>query len=79
MSARIEGHADNTGTAVYNQWLSERRAQAVRQMMINKHGIDPGQIIAVGKGQDYPAMSNDTVEGRNANRRVELVMDTGDM
>ena len=79
VSARIEGHTDNTGTAVYNQLLSERRAQAVRQMMIDKHGIDPGQIIAVGKGQDYPAMSNDTAEGRNANRRVELVMDTGGM
>ena len=79
VSARIEGHTDNTGTAVYNQWLSERRAQAVRQMMIDKHGIDPGQIIAVGKGPDYPAMSNDTAEGRNANRRVELVMDTGGM
>ena len=79
VSARIEGHTDNTGTAVYNQWLSERRAQTVRQMMIDKHGIDPGQIIAIGKGQDYPAMSNDTAEGRNANRRVELVMDTGGM
>jgi adhesin transport system outer membrane protein len=79
VSARIEGHTDNTGTAVYNQWLSERRAQAVRQMMIDKHGIDSGQIIAVGKGQDYPAMSNDTADGRNANRRVELVMDTSGM
>ena len=75
VKATIEGHTDNTGSAAYNQLLSERRANAVRQMMIGKHGIDASQINAVGMGQNSPAMSNDTAEGRNANRRVELVMD----
>jgi adhesin transport system outer membrane protein len=75
VKAIVEGHTDNTGAMGYNQWLSERRADAVREMMIDKHGVDPGQITAVGFGQDRPAMSNDTAEGRQANRRVELVID----
>ena len=75
VKAIIEGHTDNTGTEQYNQWLSERRAESVRDMMIDKHGIDPAKITAVGMGQNSPAMSNDTAEGRSANRRVELVMD----
>ena len=75
VKAIVEGHTDNTGASAYNQWLSERRADTVREMMIDKHGVDPGQITAVGFGQDRPAMSNDSAEGRQANRRVELVID----
>jgi adhesin transport system outer membrane protein len=73
--AKVEGHTDNTGTPEYNKWLSERRATSVRQMMIDKHGVNPEQITAVGFGQDKPTADNDTVEGRQRNRRVELVLD----
>jgi hypothetical protein len=58
----------------YNRWLSQQRADAVRQMMIDKHGVDPDPIDAIGFGESRPVMSNDTAEGRNANRRVELVL-----
>ena len=75
VTATVEGHTDSTGTPEYNQWLSERRAQSVRQMLIDKHAVNPDQINAVGLGQDKPVMSNDTAEGRNANRRVELLLD----
>ncbi len=75
VKATVEGHTDNTGTPEYNQWLSERRATAIRQMLIDKHGVNPEQITAVGMGQDKPTVSNDTAEGRQSNRRVELIMD----
>jgi adhesin transport system outer membrane protein len=75
VTATVEGHTDNTGTPEYNEWLSERRATSVRQMMIDKHGVNPEQITAVGFGQDKPTADNDTAEGRQRNRRVELVMD----
>ncbi|MBT7720570.1 MAG: OmpA family protein, partial [Halieaceae bacterium] len=55
---------------------SERRANAVRDMLINEHGISPEQLVAIGRGEDYPIAGNDTAEDRARNRRVELVMDT---
>jgi outer membrane protein, adhesin transport system len=73
--ATIEGHTDSVGEAGYNQWLSERRAEAVRNMLINDHGIPAEQLVAIGRGEDYPIASNDSSEGRAQNRRVELVMD----
>lgn len=73
--ATIEGHADSTGPPVYNQWLSERRAEAVMQVLIETHGVAPDQLVAVGLGQDQPVADNATLEGRERNRRVELVMD----
>ncbi|TGD71496.1 transporter [Mangrovimicrobium sediminis] len=73
--ATIEGHTDSTGTAEYNQWLSERRASSVRDMLIREHGIPGDQLVAVGRGQTLPIADNDTVEGRARNRRVEMVMD----
>jgi adhesin transport system outer membrane protein len=75
VKATVEGHTDNTGTPEYNLWLSDRRAHAVRKMMIEDHGVDASQISAIGVGQEKPAVSNDTVEGRMANRRVELILD----
>lgn len=74
--AIVEGHADTTGTAPYNQWLSERRANAVRTMMIDKHDVKPSQISAEGYGQTRPIADNDTEEGRARNRRVDLVLDS---
>ena len=74
--ATVEGHTDSSGENNYNQWLSERRANAVRDMLINEHGIAPEQLVAIGRGEDYPIAGNDTAEDRVRNRRVELVMDT---
>lgn len=69
----IEGHTDNVGSADANQSLSEKRAAAVRQYLIDSHGIDAARLTSQGFGASRPAASNDTVEGRQQNRRVELV------
>jgi OmpA-OmpF porin, OOP family len=69
----IEGHTDNVGSAASNQSLSEKRAEAVRQYLIEKHSIDGARLTAKGLGSTKPVGSNDTPEGRQNNRRVELV------
>ncbi len=74
VQAIVEGHTDSTGTPEYNKWLSERRAESVRDMMINEHGISPDQVKAVGFGLERPVADNATREGRERNRRVELVL-----
>lgn len=68
---RITGHTDNVGSDDDNQRLSEGRAESVRQEMIDR-GIDPERMEAVGKGESEPIDTNDTEEGRQNNRRVEL-------
>ncbi|MEP3856979.1 MAG: OmpA family protein [Porticoccus sp.] len=68
---RIAGHTDSTGSAEYNQTLSERRAASVGQMLMSQ-GIVSGRVWSTGYGYRYPVASNDTAEGRQANRRVEL-------
>lgn len=74
--AVVEGHTDSVGTEQYNQSLSQRRADSVRVMFVDKNGVNPTQISAVGKGESEPVASNDTEEGRARNRRVELKMKT---
>jgi OOP family OmpA-OmpF porin len=69
----IEGHTDNVGAAVTNQTLSEKRAAAVRRYLIETHGVDEARLQANGYGASKPATTNDTPEGRQQNRRVELV------
>jgi len=69
----IEGYTDSVGDAGYNQQLSERRAQAVREYLIDTFGVDPKRLIARGGGETNPVASNDTEEGRAENRRVEIV------
>ena len=69
----IEGHTDNVGSAESNQALSEKRAAAVRQFLIDSYQVDGARLQAKGLGQTRPAGSNDTPEGRQNNRRVELV------
>ena len=68
----IEGHTDNIGGAQFNQDLSERRAAAVRQALITQSGVPPSKLVTRGFGFSRPVESNDTVEGRAHNRRVEL-------
>lgn len=71
---RIEGHTDNVGNAEANQRLSEERAQAVLDHLVNREGIDLQRLEAVGMGEMNPAADNSTLEGRQTNRRVELVV-----
>jgi adhesin transport system outer membrane protein len=73
--AVVEGHTDSIGDTQYNLWLSQRRAEAVRQLLIDQHGVSPSQITAVGRGEESPVANNRTADGRRLNRRVELIMD----
>lgn len=69
----IEGHTDDVGAAASNQSLSEKRAEAVRQYLVDTYGIDKARLQAKGLGSSKPSAGNDTPEGRQQNRRVELV------
>ena len=69
----VEGHTDSIGTDDYNQQLSEHRAEAVRDYLVQQ-GIPADSIQASGFGKTAPVASNDTPEGRQQNRRVELVL-----
>lgn len=68
-----QGHTDSVGTEAYNQALSERRANAVRNWLI-KCGIPASRLTSKGFGEANPVASNDTAEGRAQNRRTELVV-----
>lgn len=72
-SVSIEGHTDSQGADVYNQDLSERRAQAVVDYLVGK-GIDSNRLGAIGYGEDLPIGDNDTSEGRAMNRRIEFTV-----
>lgn len=72
-SVRVIGHTDNTGEAGYNQALSQQRAQSVTSVLING-GVAPGRITAIGRGEDAPIASNLTPDGRQQNRRVEVII-----
>lgn len=67
----IGGHTDSQGSAAFNLELSQQRAESVRQFLLGR-GIDPTRVTAVGYGEERPIRNNGTVEGRAANRRVEL-------
>ncbi len=73
----IIGHTDNTGDAALNNILSLERAQHVRDRLVTEFGVDAARITGVtGLGQNEPVASNETAEGRRANRRVTLVSGT---
>jgi len=69
----VIGHTDSTGDERYNQTLSERRAEAVRNELVAM-GVGGGRLSTVGRGESEPRASNDSATGRAANRRVELVL-----
>jgi outer membrane protein OmpA-like peptidoglycan-associated protein len=73
LSLQIEGHTDSVGSDEFNQQLSERRADSVRDFLAEQ-GVAPSTITAHGFGKTQPVASNDTAEGRQRNRRVELVV-----
>ena len=69
----IEGHTDNVGSASANQQLSEKRAAAVKKFIVDSYGIEQARLTSKGLGATKPVGPNDTPEGRQNNRRVELV------
>jgi outer membrane protein OmpA-like peptidoglycan-associated protein len=69
----IEGHTDNVGAPASNLALSDRRAAAVRLVLVDTYKIDGNRLTTVGFGDTVPAKPNTTPEGRQQNRRVELV------
>jgi outer membrane protein OmpA-like peptidoglycan-associated protein len=72
VKVRIEGHTDSRGSDSYNQALSQRRAQAVASALMAR-GVDASRVQPVGRGMEVPLATNDTAEGRQQNRRVELI------
>lgn len=70
---QIDGYTDSTGSASYNQLLSERRASSVRDFLLNQ-GIASKRTRATGHGENSPIASNSTESGRAQNRRVELTL-----
>jgi OOP family OmpA-OmpF porin len=71
----IEGHTDNVGGAAYNEKLSQRRADAVKNVLTTKFGVKESRMETKGYGQTRPIGSNATKEGRRMNRRVEAAAD----
>jgi outer membrane protein OmpA-like peptidoglycan-associated protein len=69
----IEGHTDSTGSDAYNDDLSQRRADAVEDLLIMQ-GIEPTRVVTRGYGERLPVATNDTAAGRQQNRRVEVVI-----
>lgn len=74
-STVVEGHTDSVGSDAYNQGLSERRANAVRDVLVNQYGVESGRVSSVGYGESKPVADNDTDEGRAVNRRVEAAVE----
>ena len=73
VDAVIEGHTDSRGSDAYNQSLSQRRADSVRQYLIDKLGVSASRLTAKGYGESKPLADNNTAEGRQRNRRVIAV------
>ena len=74
-STVVEGHTDSIGSDAYNQGLSERRANAVREVLVEQHGIESNRVSAVGYGEARPVADNDSESGRAINRRVEAAVE----
>lgn len=70
---KVLGHTDNTGTAEYNEKLSDKRADAVRTYLL-ANNVKGSRLTDIGYGETDPIASNETVEGRSLNRRVEIVI-----
>ena len=69
----IEGHTDSDGTEQYNQGLSERRANSVKNVLL-VNNVNPTRMTTLGMGEYQPKASNTTEQGKQANRRVELTI-----
>ena len=71
----ITGHTDNIGGHKYNLALSQRRSAAVKQALVERYHVNPSRLSSSGAGDFDPVDTNDTLEGRARNRRVELTLD----
>jgi outer membrane protein OmpA-like peptidoglycan-associated protein len=69
----VVGHTDSTGEAEYNQGLSERRADSARNFLVGA-GLESNRVTAMGRGEIEPVASNDSLSGRQDNRRVEIAI-----
>jgi outer membrane protein OmpA-like peptidoglycan-associated protein len=70
---RIEGHTDSVGSAEANLRLSQRRADSVLETLVSL-GVDGSRVTTAGMGEDFPIATNDTEEGRQRNRRVDVIL-----
>jgi outer membrane protein OmpA-like peptidoglycan-associated protein len=70
---QVAGYTDNTGSEEFNQKLSERRAEAVKNILLTD-GVSPSRIVVVGYGESQPVASNATAAGRQLNRRVVVTI-----
>jgi OOP family OmpA-OmpF porin len=75
LQVNVEGHTDSIGTDAYNQQLSQRRAQAVVDLLVNQYGIARSRLDPIGYGETRPVASNDTAAGRAENRRVMATLE----
>jgi len=73
LKLNVEGHTDSVGSQAYNQQLSEERAQSARDYLV-KQGVSSNSIQSEGFGESKPIESNDTAQGRQNNRRVEIIV-----
>lgn len=71
-TALVEGHTDHTGDASFNQGLSVQRSESIKDALMSM-GIDENRIKTKGLGESTPVADNGTIEGRQANRRVEVI------
>ena len=69
----IAGYTDDVGSEEYNLKLSQKRAQAVKNILVKVYGIDPKRVVVKGYGEKYPLLPNDSATNRALNRRVEIV------
>ena len=69
----VDGHTDNIGGAAFNQELSTRRSAAVKKALVERYQVAPARLATAGYGLSRPKATNETLEGRALNRRVELV------
>ena len=77
-SVTIEGHTDSNASARYNQQLSERRANAIKHILVTKFDIAEDRLSAIGYGEQHPRATNETAAGRQLNRRVIAVIQERD-
>tara|TARA_R110001599_G_scaffold83993_10_gene225744 strand:+ start:17333 stop:18532 length:1200 start_codon:yes stop_codon:yes gene_type:complete len=73
-SVVIEGHTDDSGSAAYNQSLSEKRAQAIAKVLTKELGVAANRVTAIGYGEEKPLVNNNTAANREANRRVVAII-----
>lgn len=73
LKLEVDGYTDSTGRDEFNQTLSDKRAEAVRTLLVEQ-GVSPDSIVAKGLGPANPIASNDTAQGRKLNRRVDMIV-----